>query len=628
MVVIALIVLRLFFLQVIEKKYSIMAQENAIQRKVVYPSRGIVYDRKGRAILDNNVLFDLTVIPSQVKNIDTFYLCQLLGIDMAEFNKRMKKAIIRNSRYRSSVFAPLLPPEIYGRIQENLYQFPGFDLVQRPVRNYPYRVGANIFGYTGEVDSAIMKRTHYFYQLGDFIGYTGLEKSYESVLMGKRGVNYVIRNARNLPIGPYDNGRFDTAAIAGKSLHLALDIKLQAFGEKLMSNKIGAIVAIDPQTGGILALVSSPEFDPNILKGSSRSKMLYQLYKDPTKPLFNRAIMATYPPGSTFKPLEALTALELKVVTPAYGIGCLGAYYGCPRVVKCTEHAPGHAANMRLAIANSCNSYFSQIFRFIIDQNYRPAQGLMQWKTYMNGFGLGRKLGVDLPGEQPGYIPDTSHYNKIFGKGHWNSCTIVSLAIGQGEILETPLQIANSMCEIANHGFYYTPHLVQSIEGDNSLLAKYHIRHQVTRIPDSLYHIVIQGMEDVIDHGTGQSAKIPGIAICGKTGTAQNPHGKDHSLFAAFAPMVNPRIAICVVVENAGWGATWAAPIGSLMIEKYLRDTISTARLPLLEKMEQANLIQSELKPGPLLKLSKVNLNAPIRKGNISGRMMAINHLK
>lgn len=594
--VLGIIVLRLFFLQVVEKKYRLLATAQAVQRKIVYPTRGIIYDRNGKAVVNNDALYDLTVVPREVKKMDTVYFCQLLGIDTADFSKRMHRAIVRNGWVRPTVFAPLLSKDIYGRLQENIYQFPGFDLVERPVRHYPYPYAGNIWGLIGEADSAIIERSNYFYNAGDFVGITGLERTYEPVLMGQRGIHYVVRDVHNRVMGPYENGKYDTAAIAGKNLRLALDIDLQVLGEKLMQNKVGSIVAIDPATGGILCMVTSPGYDPNLLTGSDRGTNYMRLLRDPAKPLFNRAIQARYPPGSTFKPLDALVALDEGVITPAYGISCVGYYYGCGRVLHCTEHWAGHSKDLETAIAFSCNSYFFDIFRKIINHTGNPAQGLIDWKDYMNAFGLGHRLGIDIPGEGTGNIPDTAYYNKIFGRNHWNSCTIVSCGIGQGEVLETPLQIVNGACLIANHGYYYTPHFVTSIDGDTSLLQPFHQKHVVTRIPDSMYKIVINGMARVMEQGTGRAVQIPGITICGKTGTAQNPHGKDHSLFEAFAPKDNPRIAIAVVVENAGFGATYAAPIASLMIEKYLKDSIAAGpRTALMNRMINTTILPQYL---------------------------------
>ncbi len=595
-VVTGVVIIRLFYLQVIEKKYRLLATEQAIQRKIVYPTRGIIYDRQGKAVVNNDALYDLTLIPSEMKPMDTGYFCTLLGIDTAEFNKRVRRAVKRNGVNRPSVFAPLLPQEVYGRLQESIYRFPGFDLVERPVRNYPFNAGAHIFGFIGEVDSSIIKRSNFFYQSGDFVGITGLERTYEPLLMGQRGIHYILRDVHNRAVGSYENGRYDTAAISGKSLHLALSIDLQVLGERLMKNKIGSIVAIDPSTGGILSMVSSPEFDPNLLKGADRGNNYIRLLRDPAIPLFNRAIQAAYPPGSTFKPLDALVALDQGVIRPGYGVSCVGYYYGCGRVLHCTEHWAGHARNLETAITWSCNSYFFDIFRKIIDHGGNPALGLVRWKKYMNSFGLGHPLGIDLPSEGSGNIPDTAYYNKLFYAGHWNSCTIVSCGIGQGEVLETPLQMANAVCIIANHGYYYTPHLVESIDNDTALLSPFHQKHVVTHIPDSMYRIVINGMEAVVEEGTGRGSRIPDVIMCGKTGTAQNPHGKDHSLFVAFAPRDHPRIAIAVVVENAGYGATYAAPIASLMIEKYLHDSIAAGpRTALMKRILEANTLPKEL---------------------------------
>lgn len=591
-----LIALRLFYIQVIDKKYRVLASRQAIQRKIVYPARGIIYDRNGKVLVNNEAMYDLMVTPRKVKEMDTSYFCNLLGIDTATFRKRLHRAIVRNGWVRPTVFAPMLSEEEYGRMQENMYQFPGFELIEHPARHYPYNCGAHIWGYVREVDSNIIKQSNFFYHSGDLAGITGLERTYEPVLRGQRGIKYVIRDVHNRVVGPYENGKFDTASIAGKNLRLSLDVDLQLLGKKLMKNKIGSIVAIDPKTGGILAMVSSPSYDPNLLSGADKGNNYMKLLSEPGKPLFNRAIQAAYPPGSTFKPLDALVALDEHVITPAYGIHCVGYYYGCGRVLHCTEHWAGHSNDLQSAITWSCNSYFFDIFRKIINHKGDPAQGLVDWKRYMNSFGFGHTLGVDVPGESPGNIPDTAYYNHIFGKGRWNSCTIVSCGIGQGEVLETPLQMANAVCIIANHGYYFTPHLVYSIDGDTSLLAPFHKKHVVTHIPDTMYKIVVKGMEDVVLKGTGRYSAIPGVDMCGKTGTAQNPHGKDHSLFTAFAPKDHPRIAVAVVVENAGYGATWAAPIASLIIEKYLNDTIADGkRKAIMERIENTTILPQEV---------------------------------
>jgi len=597
------IIAQLVHLQLFSTDLKIQAENNAIFRKVVYPDRGIIYDRKKRAVLENTIMYDLVVTPSQVKGTDTATLCKILSIDTAEFRKRILTAILKNSYYKPSAFAALVSPDIYARLNENMYKFPGFVLQERPVRAYPYSAAGNVLGYIGEVDTTYLrKHKSEGYEMGDYAGLTGLEAKYEPVLMGQRGVKRYIRDNKNRIQGTYENGVFDTAAIAGRNLYTSMDIELQQLAEKLLGNKIGSAVAIDPKTGGVLAMASSPTYNPNLLTGSERRKNFSQLFLDTARPLLNRAINGQYPPGSTFKPMGALVALDEGLITPSYGYGCGGAYYACGRPVKCEHHDAGHAANLRLALAHSCNSYFSQVFRMAIDNPAygSPQAGYLKWKEYMNAFGMGVRLDVDLPSEDKGNIPDTSRYNKDFGGARWNSCNILTLGIGQDRMLATPLQLANVMCFIANKGYYYTPHFVDSIENetpaDSVFVGKYRRKHQVTHISDEDFEAVQLAMLDVTVSGTAVIARIPGIDICAKTGTAQNPHGKNHSLFVAFAPKENPRIALAVVVENAGFGATWAAPIGSLMMEKYLNDTISTKRLAEVERISKADLIPAAIK--------------------------------
>ncbi|HJU45696.1 MAG TPA: penicillin-binding protein 2 [Chitinophagaceae bacterium] len=599
-----IIIIQLFNLQIISRKYKQLAMENAVYPKRVYPNRGIIFDRKGNAILDNTIMYDLTVTPTQVKNIDTFALCDLLEIDMVEFKKRLLDARLKNGPVRPSVFEDLLSPQMQARLEENIYKFPGFTLVERPVRKYPFNAAAHIMGYVGEVDANIIKRSGGFYQMGDYIGRSGLENYYEKVLMGQRGIQFLIKDNKNRIQGPYENGEFDTVAIAGRNIHTYIDIEVQQLAEKLMANKVGGVVAIEPKTGGIIAMVSGPNFNPNELTGPDKQKNYTRLVLDVAGPLLNRAIKGRYPPGSTYKPIEALIGLDEGVITARSGIACSGAYYGCNRPVKCTEKWAGHAANLRLAIAHSCNSFFSNTYRLIVDNpRYKNVkQGYAQWKEYMNNFGYGKQLNVDLPSEDKGNIPDTSVYNKVY-RGSWNSCTNVTLGIGQDMMLATPLQIANGICIVANKGYYYTPHFARDIENEtpeDTILAPFRRKHEVlTHIADSTYETVISGMQDVVDIGTGRGAKIPGINICAKTGTAENYRMidgkrtklKDNSLFVCFAPRENPKIAIAVIVENAGFGATWAAPIASLMMEKYLNDTLRTERKKEVERIASANLM-------------------------------------
>ena len=583
-IVFAIILVRLMTLQLFTSKYSKLANDQAILRKIVYPSRGIIFDRKGKAILDNTTMYDLMVTPSQLKGIDTATLCRILGIDTAQFKERVVTAIIKNSRNRPSVFEPLLSPEKYARVNENLFRFqPAFFLQERPIRTYPYRAAAHILGYVGEVDSPMLKRSNFFYQMGDFAGRSGLESYYEKVLMGQRGIQYILRDNFNRPIGKYENGEFDTASVAGRHLNTFIDVEVQQLAEKLMHGKVGSVVAIEPKTGGIIAMTSGPTYDPNELTGSESRKNFSRLFLDPASPLLNRGMQGVYPPGSTFKPLGALVALDEGLITPEFGYACFGRYGPCGRPA-CTHSGGGHAANLSLSIANSCNSYYAHVLRLALDnKKYGNIEGgLMKWKDYMSGFGLGHRLGIDLPGEYAGYIPDTARYNKVFRKGGWSSCTIASLGIGQGEIQVTPLQMANAMCLIANRGWYYTPHFVKDIDGetaDDTLLNKYRQKISPLHIPNDYYQAVIDGMEMVVTNGTARNAAIDGFAVCAKTGTVENyfrnKKQQNHSFFVAFAPKDNPRIAICVVVENAGFGSTWAAPIASLLMEKFLTDSIA-----------------------------------------------------
>lgn len=604
-----IVVVQLFNLQILSDDYKQMAFNNAVFRKVVYPNRGIIYDRKGKAILNNTIMYDLVVTPYEVKNIDTTSLCSLLSIDTAEFRKRMRDVRFKNGPYRPSIFEDLLPPDIHARLDENIWKYPGFALIERPVRVYPFNAAAHIMGYVGEADSGIIKRSKGFYQLGDYVGRSGLESYYEKVLMGQRGINNLIKDNKNRLVGSFENGKYDTAAIAGRNLRTYIDIEVQQLAEKLMSGKVGAAVAIDPKTGGIIAMASGPNYNPNDLTGPNKQKNYSKLVLDVAGPLLNRGIQGRYEPGSTFKPLGALVALDEGVINANTGLGCSGAYYGCARPVRCTHNNPGHAANLRLSIANSCNSYYSHIYRLTVDNpKYgNTKNGYQHWKNYLNAFGLGEKIGIDIPGEDKGNVPDSSVYNKVY-RGSWNSCTNLTLGIGQDMMQSTPLQLANAMCIIANKGYYYTPHFVEKIDNEtaeDTLLNKFRVKHEVlTRISDEAYEAVINGMHDVVVSGTARAAHIPGIEICAKTGTAEKYRIidkrriklKDNSMFVCFAPKDNPRIAIAVVVENSGFGSTWAAPIASLMMEKYLNDTLRPERIKEVERISAANILPSYFK--------------------------------
>jgi penicillin-binding protein 2 len=606
-----IIIAQLFNLQVISGKYQRLADENAILRKTVYPPRGLILDRKRKAILNNTLTYDLMVTPLQIKGIDTSFFCKLMEIDTAEFRNRIIAAIIKNKSFRPSAFEEQLTQQKYARIEENMWRFSnGFFLQARPVRSYPYNAAAHILGYVNEVDTSMINKSGGFYRPGDYAGRTGLEQYYEKVLMGQRGTEYWIKDNMNRVVGRYQHGDFDTAAIAGRSLQTYIDIELQQLAEKLLTNKVGAIVAIEPKSGGIIAMASGPDYNPNNLTGSEKQKNYAKMSLDVSKPLYNRAIKGQYPAGSTYKPLGALIGLDEGVITPQSGIACRGAYYGCSRPVRCTEKWAGHAANLRLAIAHSCNSFFSNTLRLTFDnpQIGSVRKGLTKWKEYCNAFGYGHKLGVDIPNENGGNIPDTTAYDKEY-RGQWNSCTMVTLGIGQDKMLVTPLQIANAISIVANKGYYYLPHFVKKIDDetpeDTALVNKFRVKHEVlTHISDDDYETVINGMEGVTTEGTAAGIpKIPGINICAKTGTAENyqildkkrVQLKDHSLFVCFAPRENPRIVVAVIIENGGFGSTWAGPIAYLMVEKYLTDSLRADRVKEVDRIAAANLMPSYL---------------------------------
>ncbi|HYD20880.1 MAG TPA: penicillin-binding protein 2 [Flavipsychrobacter sp.] len=600
----AIILLRLFALQIFEDKYKIMANDIAIYRKIVYPPRGVIYDRKDRVMLYNQVVYDLMVTTSNVpKNFDTLKFCEVLGIDKPSFDKLLKRVHIKSGPMRQGAFLEQLTPEQTARYQENMYRFPCFEMLERSIRTYPNASAGLILGYVGEVSPAMLKSERYAsYNQGDYVGMNGLESSYEEVLRGQRGVHFLERDNYNRPRDPYKGGALDTPEIAGRSLQLYLDAELQQYAEKLMVNKIGSVVAIDPKTGGIITMVSSPSYDPNLLRGRERSKNFSKLYKDATHPLFNRATQAAYQPGSTIKPMTALVALDVGVINAKYGFPCGGGYGYCGRHIACTHSGGGHAANLRLALANSCNAYFCHIFRLSADaKKYGDVKaGLEKWHEYFWNFGYGHPTGVDIPYEGKGLLPDSNYYNDRYN-GVWNSCTVVFVGMGQGELALTPLQLANSMCIVANKGYYYTPHFVKSINNNpkDPQLKPYLEKHKVTNISDSTFEVVQLGMQDVVDKGTGRVAQMEGVEICAKTGTVENYaiiHGnrmkmQNHSVFVAFAPRKDPKIAIAVIVENAGFGSTWAGPVASLLIEKYLTDSIKVNRKHLEDKLYNAKLI-------------------------------------
>lgn len=605
-IMILVIIGQLFNLQVFSDKYKIMADDQGKFRKVIYPDRGIVYDRHKKPILQNTTIYDLMVVPNKLRGVDTFGLCKILEIDTAQFNKRIVELIIKNGRSRPSVFDGLLSEQKMAMLNEAMYKFaPGFYLQERPVRSYPHDAGGNILGYLSEVDTNFLKKhVNEGYQIGDYAGKTGLERTYEKVLMGQRGIEYWKRDNKNRLTERLENGEYDTAAIAGSNMHLALDIELQELGEKLMENKLGSIVAVDPKTGGILCMVSSPTFKPKYLTGPDRKKHIQELLINPAFPLLNRAVSATYSPGSTFKTLQALIGLHEGVITTETQFSCGGAFYGCGsgKPMRCLDVG---TFDLRHAITLSDNTYFANVMQRVINNPKYPDSdsSLSVWARYMAAFGLGHRLGVDVPSEKRGLIPNPALYNKIYGKGKWNFCTFRSVSIGQGEVDVTPIQVANEMAYLANKGWYITPHLVDSIEGGDKfgLLEPYTQKHKALDIPDSIFEAVHDGMQAVVEHGTGMNAKVAGINICGKTGTVENYYHlvkqPNHGFFCGFAPRENPKIAIMCVVENCGrYGGSYAAPIVGLLIEKYLKDSIvDKNRLARIDQLSKLNLIPKRI---------------------------------
>ena len=600
------IIAQLAHLQLFSPGLRIDADAQGTFRKVIYPDRGLVYDRHRNTILQNTTIYDLMLTPNKLKGVDTFSLCKILNIDTAQFNKKVVDLIIKNGRARASVFEALLSEDQMAMLNESLYRFaPAFYLQERSVRSYPYDAASNVLGYTSEVDTSFLKNhPNEGYVSGDYAGRTGIERSYEKVLMGERGIEYWKRDNKNRLTEKLEKGKYDTMPIAGQNLHTSLDIELQELGEKLMENKLGSIVAIDPKTGGILAMVSAPTYQPRLLTGSDRKKHLSEILLNPALPLLNRTVSATYSPGSTFKTLQALVGLHEGVINTQFTVSCGGAFYGCGggNPMKCLDRG---TFNLQSAITVSDNTYFATVMQRVINNPKYPNvdSSLSAWNRYMYAFGLGHKLGVDVPSEKRGNIPTPAYFNKVYGAGHWNYCSFRSVSIGQGEVDVTPLQVANEMAYIANKGWYITPHVVDSIEGGDKygILDQYRKRHEALDIPDSIFEVVHNGMQGVVERGTGGQAKVAGITICGKTGTVENyfrgVKQENHAFFCGFAPREDPKIAIMCVVENSGrFGGTYAAPIVGLMIEKYLHDSITDPkRLARIDQLSKLNLIPKRI---------------------------------
>jgi penicillin-binding protein 2 len=582
---------RLFYIQVVQDSYKLSANSNVLRPLIDYPSRGLIFDRKGKILVYNEAVYDLMITPREVKKIDTAEFCSLIGITIPDFIKKYQKARTY-SPYKSSIFEKQLSAETYAALQEKLYKFNGFYVQPRSIRKYPYRSAAHLLGYLGEVDEKVVEKNPYYLQ-GDYIGISGIEQSYEKELRGRRGVRYVLVDVFNREKGRFEEGKYDTLAIAGENLTLSLDAGLQQYAELLLQNKIGSAVAIDPSTGEILAMVNNPTYDPNLLVGRIRSKNYGRLLMDPSKPLFNRAMMAYYPPGSTFKIINSLIGLQEQVITPFTAFGCASGYRVGNIFVHCHPHPS--PLEIRTAIAVSCNSYYCQTFRAVIDNRHfnTTEEAYTKWRDLVLSFGVGIKINVDMPHELRGNVPSVEYYDKFFGKGHWKSSTIISLAIGQGELGITPLQMANVSCIVANRGYYYVPHVVKNIGTRHYIPETFKEKHY-TKIDAAYYDVIQDGMQKTFEIGTARASQIKDLVMCGKTGTAQNPHGENHSVFFCFAPRDNPKIAVAVLIENAGQGAHFAAPIATLMVEKYLRDSI--ARTDLEKRMMDAIVLPSPKK--------------------------------
>ena len=618
---ILILLARLFYIQIIDDRYLLYAQNNVVRRIYKNPARGPILDRNKKILVQNEAFYDITVTPNLVKPFDTAAFCKLLGIDTAEFHKRFEKAVKYSPRLQS-VFEKQLSAQAFAAIQERLSEFPGFDSSPRYLRTYPDSVAAQFLGYISEVNDRDIKKSGGYYHPGDFIGVTGVERSYEDVLRGRRGVENDLVDSRSRFKGHYANGAYDTAQVAGERLTSSLDLRIQKLGEKLMQNKVGSIVAIEPSTGEILCYVSSPTYNPNLLVGHERGNNAAALYKDPYKPFFTRTIQAIYPPGSSFKPLSALIAMQEGIITPETTYNCPGYYWAGNHKVPCFHGEAHGTVNLSRAVAESCNGYFSMVFERLINYNgaKQTSSTFTNWRNNVGKFGLGTRLGLDMPGEGKGNLPTSAHYDKVYRPGGWRSSTVISLAIGQGELEATPLQLANIESTIANHGFYYKPHLVKAIGEKEVIKSEYKVKNYVG-IDSQYFEPVINGMQAVVDNGTAVRSKIPGIVMCGKTGTAQ-VHGEDNSVFVAFAPRENPKIAIAVIVENSGEGAKWAAPIASFIVEKYLTDSISVRPSGITpEEFINANRLPViENYSAPKLKLPSPNKDTSKHKVDSAGK--------
>ncbi|MDR1883984.1 MAG: penicillin-binding protein 2 [Prevotella sp.] len=586
--IVIIYIIQLFNLQIINSEYKSSADGNAFFNRTLYPSRGKISDRNGKLLIYNQPTYDLVYIPREVQPFDTLDLCKTLNITREQFDKRLND--VRNRRlnpgystYTQQTLMTQLTTQESGLLQEKLYKFPGFFIQKRTLRQYNYHNAGLLFGYVAEVSKSQMENDSY-YTRGDYRGISGVESSYEKYLRGEKGIEILLRDAHGRIQGKYENGKNDVAPVSGKDLTLSIDIELQAYGEYLMQNKVGSIVMIEPATGEILCMVTSPAYDPSMLLGRDFSKNYQELENNPLKPLFNRAIQGRYPPGSIFKTAQGLIFLQEGVINENTMYSCLGGYPPLGGRPKC--HGHGSPLSLVPAIATSCNSYFCYGLAAMLGSRklYRNTPEAFDiWENHMRGMGFGNTLGVDLPSEKRGFIPNSNFYNRNY-KNSWNASTIISIAIGQGEVTVTPLQAANLAATIANRGHYIVPHIVKDIQ--DTPLDSIYIHKRETGVKKEHYQSIVKGMAYAVTGGTCRAINLlPDIEVCGKTGTAENPHGKDHSIFLGFAPRDNPKAAIFVIVENAGYGATFGVPVGRLMMQKYLKGEAPESDKPLEDRI-------------------------------------------
>ncbi|MBO5814810.1 MAG: penicillin-binding protein 2 [Bacteroidales bacterium] len=590
----AILIAKLFSIQILEDKYKLDAENNSMVYSTIYPTRGIIHDRNGNILVGNKVAYDLLVTPKEVTEFDTLSFCQVLDVDLDLVRGKMKEYAKNRRRigYQSVVMFKQLPPETYMRFAEVAYKFPGFRGQARSIREYPFNAGGNLLGYVSEVDATFLAKHPDEYKSGDYAGKTGIEAAREKELKGEKGYNIWLRNSRNQVESRYRDGELDKEAVPGNDITTTIDAELQHYGQMLMANKVGSLVAIEPSTGEILTMVSSPGIDVEML--ADIGQHYKEIASNPYNPMFNRAVQAPYPPGSVFKLVNGLIGLQEGVLTPNTMYSCNMGYHFGKSKLGC--HAHKSPINLEESIMMSCNAYYCYVLRDLLENpKYSEIdEAFDKWREYVMSFGFGKKLGSDFPSELGGFVPDSKYYNRYYRKGGWKATTVISLSIGQGELGCTPIHLANLCATIANRGFYYTPHIIKDSE-HVEIDPKYKERHY-TMVDTTHFPKVVGGMYRAVNSGFGSGgtasiAAVEGLDICGKTGTAQNPHGHDHSVFICFAPKDDPKIAVAAYVENGGFGATWAAPIASLLTEKYLTGEISESRKPLEERMLQGNLL-------------------------------------